>query len=901
MHGMALPETVAQDSAFPTFANGKKKEGAAAERSPEYDSRPTPANDSRHSNDSADSRGPRHALPVLPSSPPSTQSDPNWPMGSGRLASPPRANQATSSTQDHYPEHWPMTNERSAAASDQRRGSQPHNAASGANPQMRRMPPNVDPRRPALASPPSRPVLSPIRTSDLQQRQDYPSQYPPNHADGQSRSATAPPTRGYLPDGARNGAMAANGRAITSPVSAGAAPQTWTSQHLRSERPGDVYDATNSHPQMGITREEQIESEMPNFDSAAPNNLSNPSSRMQQTDFHLNDFDGPGPSSQTAAPKNPQHFAGRGMPPPSQTPQPHNPHTNAARPPMANGYAQSYRGDGDMMNRVSSPQQGPYADQYQGRDDRGYAPDAYGMQPPRAPFTEAMSERRSMDDGRQLAYRPGPQAGRQSATHGPGPVDEHGYPIRPDVNRNYTGQTTRSDPGQQRAISVPPGREGPIRPGLAYAGGPPGHYNPADQVPNQNPDALPHHPVPIRAGLTPNGPGQPAKPVPVRHYNNSPASAASSAQPNRSSADPFAEPVTKAQLDHLRADLDANPYSNKRALIYAKKLVEASTVLASEGGRADPKTTAKNREKYINDAYKRVKKLVSSGYPEAQFYLADCYGQGLLGLNPDPKEAFSLYQTAAKAGHPQAAYRTAVCCEIGPDEGGGTRRDYPKAVQWYRRAATLGDSAAMYKIGVVLLKGLLGEQKNISEAINWLKRAAERADKDTPHALHELAALYESGNTSPEIRNKIVADDSYALELLQRAADLGYKFSQFRLGQAYEYGHLGLEIDNRLSITWYTKAAAQGEHQAELALSGWYLTGADGILEHNDTEAYLWARKAAVSEPPLAKAMFAMGYFTENGIGCPASLEEAKKWYGRAACMSLPSLAFVCPFRTFFC
>jgi TPR repeat protein len=339
-------------------------------------------------------------------------------------------------------------------------------------------------------------------------------------------------------------------------------------------------------------------------------------------------------------------------------------------------------------------------------------------------------------------------------------------------------------------------------------------------------------------------------------------------------------------LNRLLADVEANPHNPKRALIYAKRLVEASTVLASEGGRADVKTTAKNRDRYITDAYKRVKKLAAGGYPEAQFYLADCYGQGQLGLEPDTKEAFSLYQAAAKAGHPQAAYRTAVCCEMGPDEGGGTRKDFPKAVQWYRRAATLGDTAAMFKIGVVLLKGLLGEQKNVAEAINWLKRAAERADKDTPHALHELAGLYDTGNTAPEIRNKIVADDSYALELLERAAALGYKFSQFRLGQAYEYGHLGLDIDNRLSITWYTRAAAQGEHQAELALSGWYLTGAAGILEHNDTEAYLWARKAAVSEPPLAKAMFAMGYFAENGIGCPASMEDAKKWYGRAACES---------------
>lgn len=31
-----------------------------------------------------------------------------------------------------------------------------------------------------------------------------------------------------------------------------------------------------------------------------------------------------------------------------------------------------------------------------------------------------------------------------------------------------------------------------------------------------------------------------------------------------------------------------------------------------------------------------------------------------------------------------------------------------------------------------------------------------------------------------------------------------------------------------------------------------------------------------------------MGYFTENGIGCPASLDEARKWYGRAASYKFP-------------
>lgn len=110
-------------------------------------------------------------------------------------------------------------------------------------------------------------------------------------------------------------------------------------------------------------------------------------------------------------------------------------------------------------------------------------------------------------------------------------------------------------------------------------------------------------------------------------------------------------------------------------------------------------------------------------------------------------------------------------------------------------------------------------------------------------------------------------DEAYSQQLFAEAADLGYKFSQFRLGCAYEYGLMGCPVEPRQSIAWYSKAAVQEEHQSELALSGWYLTGSEGVLQQSDTEAYLWARKAAQSG--LAKAEYAMGYFTE--VVCPDS------------------------------
>jgi len=42
----------------------------------------------------------------------------------------------------------------------------------------------------------------------------------------------------------------------------------------------------------------------------------------------------------------------------------------------------------------------------------------------------------------------------------------------------------------------------------------------------------------------------------------------------------------------------------------------------------------------------------------------------------------------------------------------------------------------------------------------------------------------------------------------------------------------------------------------------------------------------------LAKAEYAMGYFTEVGIGAPANMDDAKRWYWKAACEFLTSCVF---------
>ena len=332
-----------------------------------------------------------------------------------------------------------------------------------------------------------------------------------------------------------------------------------------------------------------------------------------------------------------------------------------------------------------------------------------------------------------------------------------------------------------------------------------------------------------------------------------------------------APPFTKEYIDQYRQRIKADP-DPEAHFLYAKYLIEAAKKVGSDA--KDQRVVKKYRDLLITESLKVVRRLATQGeaYDEAQFFLANCYGTGMLGLQVDHERAYHLYLQAAKQNHAAACYRVAVCNEI----GAGTRREPPRAAAFYRKAASLGDTPAMYKLGMILLNGSLGEQKNSREAINWLKRAAEQADEENPHALHELGLLHEMPNS-----DLVVHDPAYARNLFTQAAHLGYTQSQYKLGQCYEYGALTCPVDPRRSIAWYTKAAEKGNAEAELALSGWYLTGSEGVLKQSDSEAYLWARRAA--NKGLSSAEYAVGYYAETGIGIKQDTEFAKRWYMRAA------------------
>ncbi|KAH0837889.1 HCP-like protein [Lanmaoa asiatica] len=390
------------------------------------------------------------------------------------------------------------------------------------------------------------------------------------------------------------------------------------------------------------------------------------------------------------------------------------------------------------------------------------------------------------------------------------------------------------------------------------------NHDPDEFYAPQHVDQTPVRPIPAsRSVRAPSPPPQPNGPL-LDHSHLRPGNQASLLSHDRT-LELYRANAKKTQDPDLQFE-------------FAVFMIDASKTYPipepTPGNVMDIEKAIEKRDNLITEALALLKRLADRGHPASQYFLADCYANGIGTYKgkQDFDRAYPLFVLAAKHGHPDAAYRAGTCCE----NGWGCRRESPKALQFFRKAAAALHPGAMYRLGIVELNGELGLAKRPREGVKWLKRSAEHATAEFPHALHELSLLHEKG-----IYNVVFVDTEYAIELLAQASELGYAPSAYRLGEFYEYGKLGCPQDPALSIHYYNIAAQQNHRDACFALTAWYLVGSPGVLPQSDTEAYLWAKKAA--DAGLAKAMYAVGYFLEVGIGTPPDPQESLSYYKKAA------------------
>lgn len=274
------------------------------------------------------------------------------------------------------------------------------------------------------------------------------------------------------------------------------------------------------------------------------------------------------------------------------------------------------------------------------------------------------------------------------------------------------------------------------------------------------------------------------------------------------------------------------------------------------------------------DALKIVNFLADQHHPKAEFMRGMWLEFGKFGHRIDKKEAYLCYTRASDRGYVRADYRIGMQFE--------SSNDALKAIKYYQKGADAGDSAACYRLGMMTLLGQHGQMQDFERGLNLIYASAQTADENAPQGAYVFGMLQAHQMTQIQVPERYLAKDIAGAKMnIEKAAYLGFAKAQVKMGASYELCELDCSFDPALSLHYNALAARQGEPEAELAISKWFLCGHEGLFDKNEEMAFTYAQRAALSG--FATAQFALGYYYEVGIYIPVNFEQAKEWYRKAS------------------
>lgn len=249
------------------------------------------------------------------------------------------------------------------------------------------------------------------------------------------------------------------------------------------------------------------------------------------------------------------------------------------------------------------------------------------------------------------------------------------------------------------------------------------------------------------------------------------------------------------------------------------------------------------------DAFMYYEKATEQNKAKAIFKVG-FFCEHAIGTKIDLARAFKAYEQAARLGHDQASYRAGLCC----DQGIGTKVDKKRALTFLTLAASHKIPEAISKLGEYAELGTAGPV-DIPRAIQYYEEAAEL---NNSLALYKLGVVHQLGINKNEINLKL------ALIYYQRAAKNGYGPAEYNLGEFAEFGYVGA-VDIIKAICHYQIAASKKHAQAYYKLGILHEVGTLPSSPHEN--AFLNFIKA--SEQNHAAADYKLYTYYLESIGGP--------------------------------
>jgi TPR repeat protein len=150
------------------------------------------------------------------------------------------------------------------------------------------------------------------------------------------------------------------------------------------------------------------------------------------------------------------------------------------------------------------------------------------------------------------------------------------------------------------------------------------------------------------------------------------------------------------------------------------------------------------------------------------------------------------------------------------------------------------DSAQMFNVGYMYFSGN-GVKENVFESIKWFKEAAYLRVSE---AMFNLGCIYEFGDST------VKQDYNEAFKWYMKATQLKHSGTMFKVGYFYNSG-LGMQIDYTEALKFYKMAVDLGSASAENNIGSLYENG-QGVSK-DISEAIRWYKKAAKSDVEKAK------------------------------------------------
>jgi len=166
--------------------------------------------------------------------------------------------------------------------------------------------------------------------------------------------------------------------------------------------------------------------------------------------------------------------------------------------------------------------------------------------------------------------------------------------------------------------------------------------------------------------------------------------------------------------------------------------------------------------------------------------------------------ALDAFYVLAKDGDPKAQFNVGLIYA----NGKGVNKDSYQAMEWYKKAAEQGNSAAQYNLAkLIAQRPDSKDPRAMKKIMYWYEKAAESGRKE---AVNDLALLYLEGKG-------VEKNEFKAFELFKKAARMGDSAAQINLALIYAWSEK-LPKDKIKAYKHLKKALSQGRTEASVYL-----------------------------------------------------------------------------------